>query len=139
MERRAPHQQDRAQSLVEFALVLPLLVLIVVGLFDLGYAVFLNNTVSNAAREGARVGIIIANSDEAIRSRVKTTAAGLGISDDQITIQPTPSRTFDTPVRVTVVYTYTPMTPLIGRVVGEGAGVRLSATSVMIVEGVLEP
>jgi Flp pilus assembly protein TadG len=48
------HKQ-KGQSLVEFALILPLMVLIVVGIFDLGRAFFAYIAISNAAREGARV------------------------------------------------------------------------------------
>jgi len=45
----------RGQSLVEFALILPLFVLLVVGVFDLGRAFFAYIAISNAAREGVRV------------------------------------------------------------------------------------
>ena len=43
------------ESLVEFALVLPLFVLLIVGVFDLGRAFFAFIAISNAAREGTRV------------------------------------------------------------------------------------
>jgi hypothetical protein len=46
---------QQGQSLVEFALILPLMVLIVIGIFDLGRAFFAYIAISNAAREGARV------------------------------------------------------------------------------------
>ncbi len=45
----------RGQSMVEFALILPLFVLIIIGVFDLGRAFFAFISISNAAREGARV------------------------------------------------------------------------------------
>jgi hypothetical protein len=43
------------QSMVEFALILPLLVLFLVGIFDLGRAFFSYIAITNAAREGTRV------------------------------------------------------------------------------------
>lgn len=43
------------QSMVEFALILPLFVLFIVGIFELGRAFFAFISISNAAREGARV------------------------------------------------------------------------------------
>src|SRR5689334_6534843 len=46
------------QALVEFALVLPVFLLIVFGLIDGGRLVFTYNTVSNAARTSARVAIV---------------------------------------------------------------------------------
>ena len=47
-------RQD-GQTLVEFALVLPIFLLVVFGVFDLGRAVYTNSVVSQAAREGARL------------------------------------------------------------------------------------
>jgi len=41
--------------LVEFALILPLLVLVLVGIFDIGRAFFAYIAITNAAREGVRV------------------------------------------------------------------------------------
>ena len=45
---------ERAQSLVEFALLLPLMLLIVTGLIDVARAVWEENTLAYAAREGSR-------------------------------------------------------------------------------------
>lgn len=44
----------KGQALVEFALLAPLVVLIIVGVFDLGRAFLITLTLQNAAREGAR-------------------------------------------------------------------------------------
>jgi hypothetical protein len=49
------HHRQRSQSLAEFALVAPVLLLVVFGIVDLGRAVFYYNTLAHAAREGARV------------------------------------------------------------------------------------
>jgi Flp pilus assembly protein TadG len=43
------------QSLVEFALILPLFVLFIIGVFELGRAFFSYIAITNSAREGARV------------------------------------------------------------------------------------
>ncbi|MBI4787294.1 MAG: pilus assembly protein [Chloroflexi bacterium] len=123
------------QSLLEFALVLPVLVLVVFGMFDLGSAVITQNMMANAAREGARTGIILANTDANIRAQVRATAPTLTLTDAQIGIAPSPVRTFNSPISVTVTFTYTPMTPIVGQIVGNG-GLQLSANSVMVVEGV---
>ena len=48
------------QSLVEFALVLPLLLIILFGIIDFGIAMYDRAVVTNAAREGARAGIVMA-------------------------------------------------------------------------------
>ena len=49
--------------MVEFALVLPVLILLLVGIFDFGRAVYAFNTVNNAAREGVRLAIVDQNCD----------------------------------------------------------------------------
>ena len=48
-------QGQEGQGLVEIALVLPIFLLLMFGLFDVGMLVYTNSTLSQAAREGARV------------------------------------------------------------------------------------
>lgn len=50
--------RERGQSLVETALVVPVLLLIFMGIFDFGRAVFAYNSVAEAARNGSRVAIV---------------------------------------------------------------------------------
>jgi Flp pilus assembly protein TadG len=52
---------QRGAAAVEFALVLPFLMLIVLGTIDWGYFFFVEQIVTNAAREGARVGSLTPN------------------------------------------------------------------------------
>jgi Flp pilus assembly protein TadG len=56
------HDRDkegqRGQSLVEFALLLPIMLLIITGLFDVARAVWQENTLAYAAREGTRFAIV---------------------------------------------------------------------------------
>jgi TadE-like protein len=49
---------QRGQSLVEFALLLPVMLLIITGLFDVARAVWQENTLAYAAREGTRYAIV---------------------------------------------------------------------------------
>ena len=49
---------SHGQSLVEFALVLPIFLLLLFGLIDMGRYVYLNSTLSQAAREAARVAAV---------------------------------------------------------------------------------
>jgi Flp pilus assembly protein TadG len=64
-EAAAPHPIEQrfrllratdAAALIEFAVALPLLVVLIVGIFDFGGAFNLKQELSNAAREGARFG-----------------------------------------------------------------------------------
>jgi Flp pilus assembly protein TadG len=51
-------EEQRGQSLVEFALLLPVMLLIITGLFDVARAVWEENTLAYAAREGTRYAIV---------------------------------------------------------------------------------
>ena len=55
---RGFHGDDRAQALVEFALTLPIFLLLVTGIFDVARAVWQENTLAYAAREGTRYAIV---------------------------------------------------------------------------------
>ena len=55
MFRRDP---SRGQSLVEFALILPVLMFMLMGFFDLGRVVLAHDALSHAAREAARYAIV---------------------------------------------------------------------------------
>lgn len=54
--RRA--NKEHGQALVEFALTLPVFLLILVAIFDLGHVVWANDALSNAAREAARYAVV---------------------------------------------------------------------------------
>lgn len=59
MKRRA-RDRSRGAAAVEFALVLPLLLTLVLGTIDWGWYFFVDQVVTNAAREGARAGTLVA-------------------------------------------------------------------------------
>ena len=107
--------------MVELAISILLLLLIVFGIIELGFAFFTKAMVTNAAREGARYAVTVDANDSSIKQRVKdylTGAALTNITDDDITVSP--SVTSDpkwplggTPVTVTVTYNYSPLIPFI--------------------------
>jgi Flp pilus assembly protein TadG len=51
-------REEHAQALIEFALMLPIFLLLVTGLFDTARAVWQENTLAYAAREGTRYAIV---------------------------------------------------------------------------------
>ena len=57
------NRSSRGQGLVEFALVLPIFILCLVAVFDLGHVVWANDTLGNAAREAARYAIVHGGSE----------------------------------------------------------------------------
>ncbi len=68
------------QTLAEFAIVIPIALLLLLAVFDLGRAVLLYNGLTNAAREGARLAIV--NQDPAlIGQRVQATTFAGAVSN----------------------------------------------------------
>lgn len=55
------NRKSRGIALIEFAIVLPVLVLILLGIIDLATAMYDLAILTNASREGARWGIISSN------------------------------------------------------------------------------
>jgi Flp pilus assembly protein TadG len=93
---RAHRQRSRGQALVEIALALPVFLLLVLGLFDVGRGVFMYAGLTNAAREGARLAIV--NQDKTmIGQRVQdmaltATVSNLGNPNDLVSFRrPTPN------------------------------------------------
>lgn len=76
---RRQRRHRRGQALVEFALVLPVLILFLVGIFDFGRAVYAFNTVNNAAREAVRLAIVDQNCD-AVGQVAKQHASSLSVA-----------------------------------------------------------
>ena len=63
-------RSERGSQLIEFALVLPLLLLVVLGIMDFGLLFQRYEAVTNAAREGARLAVIEGRTDGDVRARV---------------------------------------------------------------------
>jgi Flp pilus assembly protein TadG len=104
----------KGQDLVEFAIILPIFALFIVGITDLGRAVYYFSTMSNAAREGARYGSIHVNEIIADDSNVCNQVVNWSIAvvltcDDVDTVVDLINKT----VTVTVSYNFDPITPLI--------------------------
>lgn len=98
---------ERGAAAVEFALVLPLLVLLVVGITSVGRAFWVQTTLSNAAREGVRA-MALQNSPSSATAAAKNAAAALNLTDSQIVVSPSscpvPSTTPTTNAMVTITY-----------------------------------
>ncbi|HET7398031.1 MAG TPA: TadE/TadG family type IV pilus assembly protein [Intrasporangium sp.] len=73
---RASHgrRRERGASAVEFALMLPFLMLVLAGIVDFGRAFFVEIQLANAAREGARAAIISPTNNADIQARATRAA-----------------------------------------------------------------
>jgi Flp pilus assembly protein TadG len=132
---------ERGAELIEFAIVLPILMLLVAGIFDFGMMFRTFEAVTNAAREGARVAVLPGyelNVDVESRVNAYLNASGLNnansVTSPNITVA-TSAGTF-TARQVTVVYNYPfvvlgGVAPLFG---GSFGSIDLTARSVMRTE-----
>ena len=73
----AHRSRQRGQELVEYAITLPLFLLLVMGILDMGRATYYYSAIHNSAREGARYGIIHPEDVTGIETVVLTKAVGL--------------------------------------------------------------
>jgi len=78
------HRFEKGATLVEASILLPLLILMAVGLSEIGFLVVDYLTVSNSAREGARTGAAAANfptADALILAAVEESACNLNFGE----------------------------------------------------------
>jgi Flp pilus assembly protein TadG len=59
-KKRDALRRQRGAAAVEFALVLPVFLLLVMGAIDWGWYFFIDQVITNSAREGARAGTVLA-------------------------------------------------------------------------------
>jgi len=64
-------RDDQAAQLVEFALVLPMLLLLILGIAEFGFIFQQYEVVTNAAREGARMAVLPGYTDADVDARVR--------------------------------------------------------------------
>ncbi len=141
-----PHGQRRGQALVEFALVLPIFLLIVLAVFDVGRLVFTYNSITNGAREGVRLAIV--NQTQAsVVARAVSQVAIAETAVPNVTVEyrrDGPNADFTTnPVCTTLGMncvaivrfqsTYRPITPIVSQVLFP-TGVTVTATAIEPVE-----
>ncbi len=100
---------QRGQNLVEFALILPVFLVILMATVDFGWALRAYVTETNSAREGARIGITGVDSTT-IKSKVTSTSAGL-LTASNVTVTGAQGQSGST-VTVRVDYPYHYITPI---------------------------
>lgn len=131
--RRKLRRDERGQALVELALVVPVLLLLVLGIFEFGRLLNAYMTVQHACREGARLGMLGAT-DAEIEAVVASTAA-VSLDTTRLTVGVSPpisARTSGVVMTVSVTYTFEVVVPLIDRILG--ASVPITSNLSMRVE-----
>ncbi|RJR32980.1 MAG: pilus assembly protein [Desulfobacteraceae bacterium] len=114
-------RDERGGSLVEFAVVLPILFIVLFGVVELGVLLYDKAMITNASREGARAGIVydtaFRNADESVNSGAVTAKVNEVVSNYQgylisfgsgstITVEVSVGGATGDPLRVTVRYPF---------------------------------
>ena len=71
---------DSGAELIELAIALPILLLVTAGIIDLGIVFQRYEVVTNAAREGARVGVLADFTETDIQNRVNAYLKASGLT-----------------------------------------------------------
>jgi Flp pilus assembly protein TadG len=122
-------KSEKGQSLVEFALVVPLLALLLFGIIDFGRIFHVYLTLDHAGREAARAASI-GKDDTTVKSTAVNDATSIGLTSGRVDVSPG-TRTSGTDVTITITYPIDFLTPIIGDIVGS---ITLTDTTVMRVE-----
>ena len=134
-------QAQQGAAAVEFALVLPILLLVFFGMVELSLALYDKAILTNASREGARAGIVLSSpkmTDAQIRAVVLNYTNGSLISlgtttAPTVTVVQSNPASFPNALRVTVSYTYKGLG--VGTMLGAlGAPIVLTSSTSMVNE-----
>jgi len=125
---RRGQDSSPGQTLVEFALIVPIFILVVMGVFDVGRAIYAYSTINNAAHEAVRLAIVDQNTAD-VRDEAVGRAVGVNVTPADVTVRwlsanytdvapcnATPR--FGCAVEVTVAYEFNAATPIINTVMG---------------------
>lgn len=127
---RAPGRR-RGASAVEFAIVAPIFFLVVLGIVEFGRMVMVQQVITNAAREGARISVLDSATAGRVTARVNDYLKAASLPNATVVIDPSApaSAGFDEPVSVEVRMPYSAVSPLTRPFLSQG--VVLSAKSTM--------
>lgn len=114
-------RREKGQSLVEFAILLPFLVLLLSGLLDLGRIFYVQVTLRDAASEGVTYATIHPYDADGIwRRAAEATGGMIAVSPADVDVEYPSVMHVGAPITVTVRYEFRPITPFIGDLVPEG-------------------
>lgn len=127
---------ERGSATVEFALVLPILMLLMFGIIEFGRVLSVQHLLNTAAREGARTAALPGADNATVIAKINEVLSGAGLSYDSLQLTPSDvsSAGRNDPVTVRVQVNYESVAWVGGIVPGFG-GSQLQGVVVMRKEG----
>ena len=111
-------RSKKAQSMVEMAIMLPVLLLLLIGIMDFGRILGGYMIIHELARDGVRAGVVGSTKSEII-TQIKDNAVLLTVVDSDITVTPSSdgSRNVGDPLIVSIKHDFEILTPFIGGII----------------------
>jgi len=123
-------KRQEGQDLVEYAIALPIMLLFLMVVLDLGRVVYVYSALHNSVRDGARFGIIHPTDAFGIETVVRAKAVGLDPGELTVFVVQPDLQT----IQVRATYQFTAVTPIIDTLVGSNQWV-VGSQATMRVEG----
>jgi Flp pilus assembly protein TadG len=88
---RSYREQRRGAAAVEFAVVAPVFILLVLGMLEYGRMIMVQQVITNASREGARRAVLDGATVESVTAAMTSYLNGGTVSGATLTITPDPA------------------------------------------------
>lgn len=139
MNRKRLHKgirSEKGSATLEFAVVLPAILLILVSIIEFGRVFMVYQMVTSAAREGARMAVLPGADNAKVMERINEELTHAGLAADSVTFTPADVETADQndPVTVQVQINYESIAMVPGFIPGL-SGLTLQGSVVMRKEG----
>jgi Flp pilus assembly protein TadG len=124
--------RQTGQALVEFALTLPILLLLLAIGGDFGRAYFFDLSLRDGAFAAARYAAMNPNDDPGIRAAAIRAAPEAALTSGMVGITPAATpRGRGTPVQVSITYVFHPLTPILSALIGSTVTLRENQTDIV--------
>ena len=122
--------RQSGQDLVEYTLALPIVLLFLMGILDLGRVVYVYSALHNSVRDGARYGVIRPTDTAGIEAVVRSKTGGLDQAELTVQVVQPDTET----IQVQAIYQFEVVTPFASALIGSNQW-QLGSQSTMRVEG----
>jgi Flp pilus assembly protein TadG len=109
------HRRRKGAQIIEFAIILPLFLMLVFGIFEYGRAMMVIEILTNAAREGARTAVVSGSTQAQVYTTIDNYLTGSHITGYTRTVSPDPggaARGSTVTVNVSVPYSSVAWSPI---------------------------